>query len=309
MKSNVNFHIHTTRSDGGKTVAEVVEDLCKAGVGYFAVTDHDTVEGNPEAAKLALEYGLKHFNGIELSCCFADGEIGLDESWVCHIVGLGFNLEKMRVKLKQIEEEKDKRLRELFDLLVADGYNIELKRVTMSGKIPARKTISKELINKGYAANGDECYEKILNTDRYRKYAKAKPAISEGIQIVHDCDGLAIWAHPFGVSRGGKKELAEEQVRTLAKSMSFYNIDGLEVYYHKYTKEQILFLEELWRMMHGADIQVFKSIGTDYHMSPFDEDPEYIKLREKESLVFEVDGVTPDESIVSRFTGRSQRND
>ncbi|MDR3217095.1 MAG: PHP domain-containing protein [Clostridiaceae bacterium] len=82
MKSKVNFHIHTTHSDGGKTPAEVVALLKAAGVRYFAITDHDKVAGNIEAATLAKEAELEHINGIELSCCFADGEIGLDESFI-----------------------------------------------------------------------------------------------------------------------------------------------------------------------------------------------------------------------------------
>ncbi|MDR2634596.1 MAG: PHP domain-containing protein, partial [Clostridiales bacterium] len=158
MKSAVNFHIHTTHSDGGKTPAEVVALLADAGVKYFAITDHDQITGNTAAASLATKYGLEHINGIELSCCFSNGEIDLDESWNCHILGLGIDMVKMRTELARIQIEKDAGLRELFDLLVADGYNIEIKRATVNGRIPARKAISRELINKGYAANGDECY-------------------------------------------------------------------------------------------------------------------------------------------------------
>jgi len=46
MKSNINLHIHTVHSDGDKTVAEVIDGLKAAGIKYFAITDHDTVEGN-----------------------------------------------------------------------------------------------------------------------------------------------------------------------------------------------------------------------------------------------------------------------
>jgi predicted metal-dependent phosphoesterase TrpH len=303
MKSKVNFHIHTTHSDGGKTPAEVVALLRNAGVEYFSVTDHDEVEGNIDAAKFAAEAGLKHINGIELSCCFADGEIGLDESWMVHILGLGIDVAKMREALTRIETEKDKQLRELFSLLVADGYNIEIKRVLINGKIPARKTVSHELINKGYAENGDECYEKILNTEKYRKYAKAKPTIKEGIAIIHACGGLAVWAHPFGVTRGGKKSLTAEQVPALLQSMKKYGIDGIEAYYHKYGAEQIRFLADL------ADAnKLIKSIGTDFHCSPFDAErhPEYIALQRTESIIFHVDGIEPDESIGLLVYSRSK---
>ncbi|MDR3293132.1 MAG: PHP domain-containing protein [Clostridiales bacterium] len=295
MKSKINFHIHTTHSDGGKTPAEVVALLAETVVEYFAITDHDKVTGNIEAAEAAVQYGLKHIGGIELSCCFADGEIGFDESWACHILGLGIDAAKMQAELTRIEAEKDVQFRKLFDLLVADGYNIDIKRVTINGKIPARKTLSKELINKGYANSGDECYEKILNTERYRKYAKIKPTIKDGIDVIHACGGLAVWAHPFGVTRGGKREIAREQVVELLRSMIDYKIDGIEAYYHKYSAERIRLLEAL-----ADQNKLLKSIGTDFHCSSFDEEkhPEYIALRQRESIVFDVDGIEPNESIV-----------
>jgi len=96
MSSTMNFHIHTTYSDGGNTPVEIMAMLKSAGVKFFSITDHDNIEGNVEAAALADEYGLRHINGIELSCCFADGEIGLDESWVIHILGYRIDLELMR---------------------------------------------------------------------------------------------------------------------------------------------------------------------------------------------------------------------
>jgi predicted metal-dependent phosphoesterase TrpH len=295
MKSTVNLHIHITYNDGGNTPAEVVALLKAANVKTFAITDHDRVAGNIEAARLAAENGLNHINGIELSCCFADGEIGLDESWVCHILGLGIDIVKMQEKLHEIETEKDVRLHALFDLLSVRYPKIELKCVLVNGRIPARKAISKELINKGYAVSGDDCYEKILNTDRYRRFAKAKPSIKEGITVIHHCGGLAVWAHPFGATRGGKKEIAETQVTELFARMLSCGIDGLEAYYHKYSPERIRFIEAL------ADRQdLVKSIGTDYHNSPFDEKlhPEYVELRKKESIIFNVDGIAPDERIV-----------
>lgn len=54
MKSVVNFHIHTVFSDGGKTVGEIVQGLKDSGVKYFAITDHDRVGGNIEAASVSL---------------------------------------------------------------------------------------------------------------------------------------------------------------------------------------------------------------------------------------------------------------
>jgi len=239
--------------------------LKDAGVTTFSITDHDAVEGNVEAAALAKEHGLTHINGIELSCCFADGEIGLNESWIIHILGYGFDIDLMRDKLVELENRKHKILRELFDLLVTDGYNIEFVKIAQDDKITERTYIAKELIRQGYAADANEAFAKILNTDRYRSYAKYKPSITDGIKIIHSCGGLAVWAHPFGVTRGGKKELTQKQVLKLLFLLIHYCIDGIEVYYQQYTPEQIE-----WLCSYADAYCLYKTIGTDYHNAPGD---------------------------------------
>ena len=46
---------HSVHSDGSLPAAEVVELAAAAGVELFALTDHDTVDGVPEAAARASE--------------------------------------------------------------------------------------------------------------------------------------------------------------------------------------------------------------------------------------------------------------
>jgi len=290
MASTINLHIHTTYSDGGNTPAEIVAMLKEVGVTTFSITDHDTTDGNIQAAALAKEHGLTHINGIELSCCFVDGEIGLDESWVIHILGYGFDLDLMRDKLAKLDNKKHTQLRELFDLLVADGYNIDFERIAQDSKITERTYIARELIYQGYATDGNEAFAKILNTGRYRSYAKYKPSIKEGIKLIHDCGGLAVWAHPFGVTRGGKKDLTEKQVTELLNDMRDYGIDGMEVYYQQYTSEQIVWLEK-----QAEAYKLYKTVGTDYHNSNVNlsQHPEYAEAKNRERLAFDVVEVEP----------------
>ena len=295
--SNINLHIHTTHSDGGNTPAEIVVMLKEAGVTVFSITDHDNIDGNIEAAALAKEYGLTHINGIELSCYFADGELGLDESWVIHILGYDFDLDLMRDKLSELENRKHEQLLALFNLLVADGYNIELENIAQDGKIPERTAIAKELIRNGYAAENNECFSKILNADRYRPFAKYKPSIKEGIEIIHACNGLAVWAHPFNITRGGKNELTEDQVVELRDKMREYEIDGIEVYYQQYTYKQI-------NILNYYSSWLYTTVGTDYHNSPVDltKYPEYAEVKKRERIAF--DAALPDggaEAILRRI--------
>src|ERR671910_8397 len=58
---------HSVHSDGSLPAAEVVERAAAAGVQLFALTDHDTVDGVPEAAAKARELGLSFSPAAELS--------------------------------------------------------------------------------------------------------------------------------------------------------------------------------------------------------------------------------------------------
>ena len=52
MPSTVDLHIHTTASDGSDSPALLLENLKKAGITTFSVTDHDTIDGALETEAL-----------------------------------------------------------------------------------------------------------------------------------------------------------------------------------------------------------------------------------------------------------------
>jgi len=94
MKSSINLHIHSSWSDGVKTVAQIVDGLHKAGVDVFSICDHNTVRGNCDAFDLAKERGMRFISGVELSCVF-DGEAGLFSDYQPHVLGLGIDIRDM----------------------------------------------------------------------------------------------------------------------------------------------------------------------------------------------------------------------
>jgi predicted metal-dependent phosphoesterase TrpH len=290
MKSKANFHIHTKYSDGGKTVPEVISAIKDAGLEYFSITDHDTVEGNFEAAEYAEKYNMHHFNGIEMTCQFSHGEIGLDDSCGCHILGLGIDADKLQKMLKIIWENKNTKARKLHELLVTGGYNLE-----PIYKKPTHNEIRNELIAKGYAKDKGDCNANILLKDAYRQYAFVNIDVRAAIQTIKECGGLAIWAHPFKVSRfGQRKELNNKQISELLDLLCGYGLDGIEAYYQHHsdcTSEQIMFFETL-----ANSKKLLKSIGTDYHHK-----------KRSDQIFFDVEGITPDEAIIDYLKGRREK--
>ena len=64
----VDLHCHSTASDGVLAPAALVQRAHEKGVGLLALTDHDTLEGLPEAHQAAARLGIELVNGVELSC-------------------------------------------------------------------------------------------------------------------------------------------------------------------------------------------------------------------------------------------------
>ncbi len=59
------LHTHTTASDGALTPTELVELSATSDVAAIAVTDHDTMDGIPEALAVAERQGLMVITGVE----------------------------------------------------------------------------------------------------------------------------------------------------------------------------------------------------------------------------------------------------
>jgi predicted metal-dependent phosphoesterase TrpH len=72
--SKADLHIHTTASDGAATVPELLEHMARTpDMRVIAITDHDTIAGAQEAARIARQFGIDVIMGEEVST--ADGHL------------------------------------------------------------------------------------------------------------------------------------------------------------------------------------------------------------------------------------------
>ena len=84
-RRNIDWHIHTTASDGRLTPTQIVVKAKNAGLEEIAITDHDAVSGIKEAKKTGKKLGIIIIPGVELTCYDKDKEV--------HIKGLNINPE------------------------------------------------------------------------------------------------------------------------------------------------------------------------------------------------------------------------
>ena len=81
----VNFHSHSTCSDGSMTPQRVAEAMADAGVQAAALTDHNTTEGLAPFAEALGRRGVAFITGAEITAC--------DEPVLLHLLAYGFDPE------------------------------------------------------------------------------------------------------------------------------------------------------------------------------------------------------------------------
>ena len=84
-KYRVDFHIHTKFSDGQASPAEIVDAAKALGYHQIAITDHDGIDGLPEALEEGRRVDLTVIPGMELATETASGT-------ELHILGYGMDL-------------------------------------------------------------------------------------------------------------------------------------------------------------------------------------------------------------------------
>ena len=100
----IDLQSHSTVSDGELEPAEVVAAAAAAGIETMALTDHDAVDGLPEAIEAAETHGIEIVPAAEISCIHES----IDD---LHMLGYWIDIEKMRPMCERAQEERVTRAR------------------------------------------------------------------------------------------------------------------------------------------------------------------------------------------------------
>ena len=109
----IDLHSHSTCSDGSNTPTQLLQKANEANIDIFALTDHDTLAGIPEARAVAEELGITLINGVEISCQHTlTGGYGKNKAKdkIIHVLGLGFtDFTEMNETLTHIQVSRGNR--------------------------------------------------------------------------------------------------------------------------------------------------------------------------------------------------------
>jgi len=217
------LHIHTTASDGRWTPKQVVQRVREAGIGLFAVADHDSVAHVLPTAEHARRAGVAFLPAVEISAQVNGTGV--------HILAYGVDpthpdlnrmLEANAARLNWINEETLRRLAKA-------GYPVDLKAYAAYQHDPSRggwKALN-YLIDIGLCRDVYDFLERLF-VDPIRPPSPDFPHPAEVADLVRAAGGLPVLAHPgMSLRQHGIDE------KTLAPFLEF-GIAGLECYssYH-----------------------------------------------------------------------------
>lgn len=217
----VDLHLHSTASDGANAPEAVVAAARAAGLRALALTDHDTVEGIAAAAAAAATAGVELIPGIELSAYEGAEEV--------HLLGLHLErLEMMRDAMGIFQAARRERAEGIVRLLNAQGVRITFDDVLAVAGDAAigRPHVARAMVENGWAMDLRDAFERYLGAGRPAYLDKRRIGVAEAIDLVHQCGGLAVLAHPGSAG-------TVDALSRLARA----GLDGVEVLHPSHSAE------------------------------------------------------------------------
>jgi 3',5'-nucleoside bisphosphate phosphatase len=248
VQPDFDLQSHSRESDGALSPAEVVATAAASGIGLMALTDHDTVDGVPEALRAAREHGLRCSPAAELSS--VSGEF--EDLHVC-----GYELRhddpELRATLADFRADRGRRIWAMADRLEEFGFVLDrsglvareragapLGRPHLADAVLSNPANAAKLRAEGIDGK-DTLFPPYLVPGAAAYVARSRPTVEQAIEVIHAAGGVAVWAHPFW-------DIADRAV-VLAALDRFADagLDGVEVFYAAHDEGQTRVLHEAAR--------------------------------------------------------------
>lgn len=247
----IDLHTHSTASDGTDSPRELIRKAAEVGLKAIALTDHDTVQGLPEAIEAGKEFGVEVIPGCELSVDSPDG-VG----WI-HIVGLWIPPDPAPLQdaFDWVIEGRETRNHEIIAKLRTLGINISYDNVVArAGGTVGRPHIAQEMVALGVVDNVHQAFGQYLGDNGRAYVPKRKLTREQALGLLGDVGATSILAHPFML--GPSPALAESVISDLANM----GLDGIEVYYTEHDEATTALFGDIARKHN-----LLASGGSDYH--------------------------------------------
>lgn len=238
------LHVHSTYSDGIKSLYELGGEAKDAGLAGFALTDHDTIAGWREIAAVEEAFGITVFPGVELSTEWQKRNV--------HILGYGIEDETtFREKLVFLSQSRVTRMERIVNQLNALGFAVTMDEIwAKAGKgTVGRPHAAAVLAEKGYVKDRQDAFDRYLNRGKPAYVERVKYAPWEACDLICSCGGQAVLAHPG----------LDNAVQVLPQLVEA-GLSGLEVHHSAHTEISASRFAAM-ALQYG----LFVTAGSDYH--------------------------------------------
>ena len=244
------LHLHSTFSDGALTPTQLIALAVKSRVKTISLTDHDTVEGLPEAIRQAEQNNINIIPGIELSASI-DGQ-------TIHILGYGinFNNKNLLEELLDIQQARKVRNSQIIEKLQKAGINIKKENLYQYSKIgqTGRPHFAHILMDRHLVKTHQEAFDRYLGLNGLAYSPRQILDAKKAVDIINQARGAAILAHPFTIS------IKPEIIKTVVKKLIDPGLAGIEIYYPQHSLQ---FRKELNKIC--TKYNLLETGGSDFH--------------------------------------------
>jgi len=248
------LHLHTTASDGKLAPRELVRAAKFSGLRAFAVTDHDTVEGIPEAMEEAVALGIELVPGVEVSANFGEAPV--------HVLGLFIEYREPWLArfFSEARERRIERVHEMVRKLARLGIELDAEAVfaRSSHGTVGRPHVAEVLVAQGVVRTMSEAFERYLGQDCPAYVGYEKVTLRDAVGFIRRAGGVASLAHPV---------LLRDD--SLIPRMVEDDLQAIEVFHKDHTPEKAAEYDAL-----ASSLGLLQTGGSDFHRSENGEPPQ-----------------------------------
>lgn len=194
LEGLADLHLHSVRSDGTESPAEVMQAAHRHGIRVAALTDHDTTDGWAEAAEAAASLGMTFIPGMEMSA--------RDDWRSVHVLAYLIDPDDadLRAMTERVRTSRLDRARDMAARISRD-FDLEWEDIlaqTSDGATVGRPHIADALVARGYVRDRTEAFAEILHPRSDYYVALFAPDPVTAVRLIVGAGGVPIIAHPAG---------------------------------------------------------------------------------------------------------------
>ncbi len=250
MTEIYDLHCHSTASDGFLTPTEVIQRAQQMGVTTLALTDHDTINGQAEAAEAALANNINFIPGIEISTTW--------ENKCFHILGLNIDHQHPALingiqALQSLRVERAKKIAlKLEKKRIPNVYQAVIENA--KGGMVTRAHFAEYLLTHNYVSTQQEAFDRYLGQGKPAFVSTVWADLQEAVDWINQSGGIAVVAHPM------RYKMSASWMRRFLSFFKQAGGQGIEVITGRTNPDEIR-----RSMLYATQYELAASVGSDFH--------------------------------------------